>query len=142
MGVLGLLAAAQVRAVHRPGRRVLRLSDRAGAGMVDQVRHERCRATREVLWHTRRTMSETSTPVSVRLGAQGRLVVPAALREALGFKTGDQLVVRVQDGRLVVESRESVVRRVQERFGAPGRNLVKELIAERRREARREEKDV
>lgn len=86
-------------------------------------------------------MSEMNTPVSIRLGAQGRLVVPAALREALGFKTGDQLVVRAQDGRLVVESRESVVRRVQKRFAAPGRNLVKELIAERRREARREEKD-
>lgn len=87
-------------------------------------------------------MSEMNTPVSIRLGAQGRLVVPAALREALGFKAGDQLVVRVQDGRLVVESRESVVRRVQELFGTPGRNLVKELIAERRLEAHREENDV
>ena len=86
--------------------------------------------------------SETISPVSVRLGAQGRLVVPAVLREALGFEAGDQLVVRVQDDRLIVESRESVVRRVQELFGAPGRNLVKELIAERRREARREEGDV
>ncbi len=86
-------------------------------------------------------MPETLVPVSIRLGAQGRLVVPVALREALGFKAGDQLVVRVQDGRLVVESRESVVRRVQELFGAPGRNLVEELIAERRREAGREAKD-
>ncbi len=86
-------------------------------------------------------MPETLVPVSIRLGAQGRLVVPVALREALGFKAGDQLVVRVQDGRLVVESRESVVRRVQELFGAPGRNLVEDLIAERRREAGREEKD-
>ena len=85
------------------------------------------------------TMSDTSTPVSVRFGAQGRLVVPLPLREALGFKPGDPLVVRVQDGRLLVESRESVVRRVQERFGTPGRSLVDELIAERRREAHQEE---
>ena len=87
-------------------------------------------------------MSDVTAPVSVRLGAQGRLVVPVALRKALGFKAGDDLVVRAQDDRLVVESRESVVRRVQERFGMPGRDLVKELIAERRREALREEEDV
>ena len=86
-------------------------------------------------------MSETVTPVGIRFGAQGRLVVPVPLREALGFKPGDPLVVRVQNGRLVVESRESVVRRMQERFGASGRSLVDELIAERRREARREEED-
>ncbi len=84
-------------------------------------------------------MSETTTPVSVRFGEQGRLVVPGRLREALGFEPGDPLVVRVQDGRLVVESRESVVRRIQERFATPGRSLVDELIAERRREARQEE---
>ena len=84
-------------------------------------------------------MSDTSTPVSVRFGAQGRLVVPLPLREALGFKRGDPLVVRVQDGRLLVESRESVVRRVQERFGLPGGNVVDELIADRRREARLED---
>ncbi len=84
-------------------------------------------------------MSEPVMPVTVRFGAQGRLVVPAPMREALGFKTGDPLVVRVQDGRLVVEGRESVVRRVQEQFGVPGRNLVDEFIAERRQEARREE---
>lgn len=84
-------------------------------------------------------MSDTSTPVSVRFGAQGRLVVPLPLREALGFKPGDPLVVRVRDGRLLVESRESVVRRVQERFGLPGGNVVDGLIADRRREARLED---
>ena len=91
------------------------------------------------MWHTLGTMPEPVTPVRVRFGAQGRLVVPVPIRKALGFKPGDPLVIRVQDGRLVVESRESVVRRVQERFGVPGRNLVDELIAERRHEAKREE---
>ncbi len=57
-------------------------------------------------------MSTVNAPVSVRFGAQGRLVVPAPLREALGFKPGDPLVVRVQDGRLVVESRESCLSRL------------------------------
>lgn len=86
-------------------------------------------------------MPEALTPVSIRLGTQGRLVVPAEpaeLCEALGFKPGDSLIARAQDGRLIVESRESAVRRLQERFGTPGRSLVDELIAERRLEASRE----
>ncbi len=65
--------------------------------------------------------------------------MPGPIREALGFRAGDPLVVRVQGGRLVVESRESVVRRLPERFGMPGRDLVEELIAERRREAVQED---
>ena len=43
-------------------------------------------------------MSEALTPVSIRLGAQGRLVVPVELCEALGFKPGDPLVAR---GRMI-----------------------------------------
>lgn len=83
-------------------------------------------------------MPEALAPVRIRLSARGLLVVPAALREALGFKPGDSLIARVQGGRLIVESRESAVRRIQERFGTPGRSLADELIAERRLEARRE----
>jgi len=96
-------------------------------------------ANYRLVWHTSLIMSDATTPVSVRFGAQGRLVVPSPLREALGFKPGDPLVVRVHEDRLVVESRESVVRRIQERFGLPGGNVVDELIAERRREARLED---
>jgi AbrB family looped-hinge helix DNA binding protein len=80
----------------------------------------------------------TMLPVSVRMGSQGRLVVPAPLRQALGFKPGDLLVARVEEGRLEVESRQSAVRRIQDRFGRSDMSLVDELIAERRREAREE----
>ena len=83
-------------------------------------------------------MPEPLTPVSIRLGTRGRLAVPADLCEALGFKPGDSLIARAQDGRLIVESRESAVRRLQARYAAPGRSLVDELIAERRLEASRE----
>jgi len=75
----------------------------------------------------------------VRIGAQGRLVVPAAIRKALGFESGESLVARVEDGRLVIEKAESVERRVRARFQtAKSRSLADELIAERREEARHE----
>ncbi|MDJ0861799.1 MAG: AbrB/MazE/SpoVT family DNA-binding domain-containing protein [Gammaproteobacteria bacterium] len=84
-------------------------------------------------------MAEPALQADVQLGAQGRLVVPAALRKALGFEAGEILLARVEDGRLVVEKAEAVERRIYERFEkVKGRSLADELIAERREEARRE----
>jgi hypothetical protein len=58
----------------------------------------------------------------------------------LGFGPGQELVARVEDGRLVLERREDVVRRLKGRFAhvPAGRMLSEELIAERREEARPE----
>ena len=67
--------------------------------------------------------------------------MPAALREQLGIKEGDKLVLTVQpDGSVKLLSRREAVRRARGLFAhiAPGESLVDELIAERREEARRE----
>jgi AbrB family looped-hinge helix DNA binding protein len=76
----------------------------------------------------------------VQVGAQGRLVIPAALRKALNLKPGDRLVARQEGDRLVLERREAVVKRLQAAFEHIPKNvsLVDELIAERRAEAARE----
>ena len=75
----------------------------------------------------------------VQFGAQGRVVVPALIRRALGFQPGETLVARVEDDHLVIEKPESVERRIHVRFRKSGeRSLSEELIAERREEARRE----
>ena len=80
----------------------------------------------------------------VRVGPQGRIVIPAAVREELGLGVGDELSTRVEDGRLVLERREDVARRLRNRFAsvAPGRSLSEELIAERREEARTEAREA
>jgi len=84
-------------------------------------------------------MAFSDLHADVQLGAQGRLVVPAPIRRALGFQPGELLVARVEDGRLVVEKPESVERRIRARFRKSGEHsLAEELIAERRQEARRE----
>lgn len=82
--------------------------------------------------------------VKVRVGPQGRVVIPAAVRQALGVEVGEELIMRVDDGRMVLERREDVVRRLRERFAdvAPGRLLSEELISERREEARRETAEI
>ena len=77
---------------------------------------------------------------TVRLGPQGRLVIPASVRREAGIAPGDLLVIRARDGQVVVETRENVERRMRGRFAhIPAElSLADELIAERRAEARRE----
>ena len=84
-------------------------------------------------------MAEQFVHADVRLGPQGRLVVPAPLRKALGFRPGDTLVARIEDGHLVIEKPEAVEQRLHDWFRKfEGRSLSEELIAERRDEARKE----
>lgn len=84
-------------------------------------------------------MPGSAVHADVRLGPQGRLVVPAPIRKALGFRPGETLVARIEDGHLVIEKPEAVERRLHARFRKfEGRSLAEELIAERREEARRE----
>lgn len=80
----------------------------------------------------------------VKVGRHGRIVIPVEIREELGLDEGTRLSARVEDGRLVLESRLAAFERLRRRFreGAKGRDPVAELIAERRAEARREEEDM
>ncbi len=80
------------------------------------------------------------TLTAVKLGRQGRLVVPAPLRQELGLEMGDELVARAEEGRLIFEPRAAVVRRLRERFKDVKGSLADELLAERREEAVREAK--
>ena len=68
--------------------------------------------------------------------SNGRAVIPAALREQLGLKDGDQLIWTARDGELVVTTRRAQLIKAQALFqtfvpkGSP--SLADELIAERR----------
>lgn len=87
---------------------------------------------------------ETDFGERVTLGAQGRLVIPARLREELGLHAGDTLVLSTNDGRLVVETPARIIADVQEAFARSPhkKSLVEELIAERREAAAVEEAEM
>ena len=83
----------------------------------------------------------TSAPVPVRLGPQGRLVVPVDLRRELSLDEGSELTIRSDGHRLILEPRAEVLRRLRSRFQRPtdaGVSLADELLADRREEARRD----
>ena len=77
----------------------------------------------------------------VRMGPQGRIVVPAELRRELGLDEGSTLNATTRGGRLILEPRSVVLDRMRRRFAATplSTSLSRELIDDRTGEARREE---
>lgn len=79
--------------------------------------------------------------ITTRLDSAGRLVIPASFRKALGIKAGATLALRLRQGRIEVMTRAQAIKAAQtlvRRFVPVGRDLSNELVADRRREARRE----
>jgi AbrB family looped-hinge helix DNA binding protein len=80
--------------------------------------------------------------VKARLNEQGRVVIPAECREAAGLKPGDDVLIEVVgDGELRLRTRQQAIRRAQSlvaRYVPKDRDLVSELIEDRRKDAARE----
>jgi AbrB family looped-hinge helix DNA binding protein len=77
----------------------------------------------------------------VRLNENGRVVIPASYRNALGVKPGDEVILRMEDDELRITTMKRKIERAQRRirkYIKPGVSLVGELIAERREAAKRE----
>lgn len=77
----------------------------------------------------------------MRVNANGRVVIPASFRKALGIHIGDEVVLRIEDDELritTLKRRIERARRLVRKYVKPGTSLVDELIAERREAARNE----
>ncbi len=76
-----------------------------------------------------------------KIGPNGRIVIPAACRKALGVGPGDELLLRLEDDSIQIMTREAALQRAQERVAKyikDDRSWVDELIEERRRWAEKE----
>lgn len=79
--------------------------------------------------------------VKVKMGTNGRLVVPAGLRKEIGLADGKSVLLEAVRGELRVRPMEDVVQNAQDRlrkFLGDKTSLSAELIADRRAEAGRE----
>jgi AbrB family looped-hinge helix DNA binding protein len=76
-----------------------------------------------------------------RLNANGRVVIPAAMRRALDLRPGDDLILRVEDGELRLSTRRQALARARRmiREAIPSdEDLTQSLIDDRRAAAARE----
>jgi len=73
---------------------------------------------------------------SVKMGKQGRIVIPAEIRNRLDFGEGDEFSARVEDGRLILESAPAALATIRQKLseGAGTRSLTDELFERRRDE--------
>ncbi|WP_211141494.1 AbrB/MazE/SpoVT family DNA-binding domain-containing protein [Mycobacterium haemophilum] len=71
---------------------------------------------------------------TLMLGQQGRLVIPADIRTALGLAPGDRLHLHVTGRRLVLERPQDAVTELRALAAEvpKDRSLVEELLADRR----------
>lgn len=75
----------------------------------------------------------------VRVSHNGRVVIPASFRKALGINVGDEVLLRIRDDELRITTQQRRIQRAQrraQRYLKAGTSLVAELLAERREAAR------
>ena len=82
-----------------------------------------------------------SAETRLKLNQNGRVVIPAEFRKALGINPGDELIARVEDNELRITTMKTRIERAQRRarrYRRPGVSVVDEFIAERREAAKHE----
>lgn len=78
---------------------------------------------------------------TVRLDRSGRLYLPVKIRRELGLNEHSDLVVRVENRSIRVQTLGQALTELQQRlkkYKRPGHSSLNEFSAERREEARRE----
>jgi len=80
-------------------------------------------------------MSDTTF---IKVGPQGRIVIPAYVRRRLGLDEGTEVAVQIKDGGVFLITPEEAGRQLQAMFKDVPGSMADELIAERRAEVERE----
>ncbi len=82
-----------------------------------------------------------NTEARLRINENGRVVIPAAFRKALGINPGDEVILSLEEDELRITTMKRRIERAQRhvrKYVKPGVSLVDEFIAERREAAKRE----
>jgi AbrB family looped-hinge helix DNA binding protein len=84
------------------------------------------------------TIMKATEPVRTKLNLNGRVVIPASIRQALGLEPGEEILLFVENDELRMTSAKKRAERAQKlykKYIGEGVSLVDELIADRRKEA-------
>ncbi len=81
----------------------------------------------------------------VPMQENGRVILPSALRRALGLEKGDKVLLEADGDRVTLTTARLRRARAQEiatRYAKPGISIVDEFLAEKRAEAAREIEEI
>jgi AbrB family looped-hinge helix DNA binding protein len=81
------------------------------------------------------------TETFARVNENGRVVIPASYRKALGIKAGDEVILRMEDDELRITTMRRRIERAQRlvrKYVKRDTSLVDDLLADRREAAKRE----
>lgn len=135
--------SAKIRALGQAGYR------RADIARFLDIRYQH---VRNVLLHAEEKQAapeQDNTPakppsqVWAQVGRDGRVVIPAAYRQVLGIEDGGHVLLLREDNEVRLMGRDGAVRRAQEMVAPYLKDestSVDSFLAERRREAKREER--
>jgi len=79
--------------------------------------------------------------ITLRVAEGGRIAIPAEVRERLGMEVGTELVLTLEGDHAKLMNAKAARRKAREkvrRYAPPNASLSKELMAERKAEARRQ----
>lgn len=82
--------------------------------------------------------------IRTKLGKSGRVIIPTAFRQNLHLKTGDDIILHMEDNTIYLTTAEQALRKLQNKvknyINTTGQNisLADELITIRRKEAEHE----
>jgi AbrB family looped-hinge helix DNA binding protein len=85
-----------------------------------------------------KTQIKTMAVITLKVGEQGSMMIPAELRKQLGLEVGTELVATVEGDRLILETPSAILARLQSLFAQVQGSMSDELIAERKAEVKRE----
>ena len=88
-------------------------------------------------------MTTTSAYARTIIAEDGSVTLPDHLLECAGLKPGDEVIIAIEDGHLIVQTDKQLSDQIKRMFShvPPGVSLAEELIKERRAEFRREQRD-
>jgi AbrB family looped-hinge helix DNA binding protein len=103
--------------------------------------HFRCHCG--IKWHIIPYMAHDTKITWTKVDSQGRVVIPAEVRQRMGIEPNKPIAFVEEDGQVGLMTVTQGIRRAQAIAARvikrePGRSLVDEFIAERRAEAARE----
>jgi len=89
-----------------------------------------------------RNAAKSTVSAKVEVGRGGRIVIPAAMRAQMGIEEGSRLLLLLEGEELAVMTQQAGIRRSQamvRKWSSGARNIVDELLQDRRREVDEEE---